>query len=64
MISYKPLHKLLIDKDMTKTKLREDVGFSPATLAKISKNEYISLETIDRICQYLNCMIEDVIEII
>lgn len=63
MISYKPLFKLLLEKDMTKTELRTEVGFSTATLAKLSKGEYISLETIENICKYLNCKIEDVIEI-
>lgn len=49
---------------MTKTKLREEVGFSTSTLAKMSKGEYVSLETIDNICQHLQCRVEDVIEII
>ena len=64
MISYKPLFRLLLERDMTKTQLREAVGFSSATLAKMSKCEYISLETIENICKYLNCKIEDVIEIL
>lgn len=63
IISYKPLFKLLLEKDMTKTQLREAVGFSTSTLAKMSKNEYVSLEIIDNICLYLNCKIEDVVEI-
>ena len=63
MISYKPLFKLLLEKDMTKTQLREAVGFSSATLAKMSKGEYISLETDENICKYLDCKIEDVIKI-
>ena len=63
MISYKPLFRLLLERDMTKTQLRTEVGFSSATLAKMSKGEYISLETIANICKYLNCKIEDVIEI-
>ena len=62
MISYKPLFRLLLEKDMTKTQLRECVGFSTATLAKLSKNEYVSLETIDNICKYFNCKIENVVE--
>ena len=49
---------------MTKTQLRETIGFSTSTLAKMSKNEYVSLETIDIICQYLDCRVEDVIEVI
>ena len=63
MISYKPLFRLLLERNMTKTQLREAVGFSSATLAKMSKGEYISLETIKNICKYLNCKIEDVVEI-
>lgn len=63
MISYKPLFRLLLEKNMTKTQLRIAVGFSSTTLAKLSKGEYISLETLENICKYLNCKIEDVIEI-
>lgn len=63
MISYKPLFRILLERDMTKTQLREAIGFSTATLAKMSKNEYISLQTVENICKYLDCKIEDVIEI-
>ena len=62
MFNYKPLLKLLIDKNMTKTQLREQLGISMATLAKISKNEYVSMKVLDDICSLLNCKIEDVIE--
>lgn len=54
---------MLLEKDMTKTQLREAVGFSTSTLAKMSKNEYVSLEIIDNICLYLDCKIEDVVKI-
>lgn len=63
IINYKPLFKLLLEKDMTKTQLREAVGFSTSTLAKMSKNEYVSLEIIDNICLFLDCEIEDVVKI-
>ena len=63
MISYKPLYRLLLERDMTKTQLRDAVGFSSATLAKMSKGEYISLETVENICKQLNSKIEDDIEI-
>ena len=62
MFSYKPLLRLLVDKDMTKTQLREQLGISMATLAKISKNEYISMKVLDDICSLLNCKIEDIVE--
>ena len=39
MISYKPLFRLLLEKNMSKTQLREAIGFSTATLAKLSKGE-------------------------
>ena len=62
MISYKPLFRLLLEKYMSKTQLREAIGFSTATLAKLSKGEYVSLEILDKICTYMQCNIADVIE--
>lgn len=62
MISYNPLFRLLLEKNMSKTQLREAIGFSTATLAKLSKGEYVSLEILDKICTYMQCNIADVIE--
>lgn len=62
MISYKPLFRLLLEKNMSKTQLREAIGFSTATLAKLSKGEYVSMEILDKICTYMQCNIADVIE--
>lgn len=64
MISYEPLFVTLLQRGITKTELRKAIGFGTATLAKMSKNQYISLENIDKICQYLQCNIEDVIKVI
>ena len=63
MISYKPLFRLLLEKNMSKTQLREAIGFSTATLAKLSKGEYVSLEILDKICTYMQCNIADVTSI-
>lgn len=63
MISYKPLFRMLLESDMSKTELGDAIGLSTATRAKLSKNEYVSLQVIERICKYLNCRIEDVVEI-
>lgn len=60
--TFKPLWKLLIDKNITRDKLRLDLGISPATMAKMSKGRYVSLQVLDRICEYFKCSIEDVIE--
>ena len=63
-ISYNPLWKTLIDKGIkNKTELIEMTGISSGTLAKMSKNEYVSLEIIDNICLFLGCKIEDVVKI-
>ena len=61
-VSYKKLWKLLIDKDMNKKKLMEATGISKSTMDKMARNEPVSMEIIDRICNYFGCEIEDVIE--
>ena len=61
-ISYKKLWKLLIDKDMTKMELREAIGISTATLARMSKDESVSMDVLKRICSALKCDIGDIME--
>lgn len=61
VLSYNPLLKKLIDLKMTRTTLAEKVGFSRTTLAKIGKDEPISIDVILRICDELDCDIVDVI---
>ena len=60
--SYKPLWKLLIDKDMSKKDLMKATNISKSTMNKLGRSEMISLEVIDRICNYFDCNIEDIIE--
>lgn len=62
-VSYKKLWVKIAEKEMKKTDLKDEIGISSNTLAKLGKNEYISLEIIDRICRGLNCDIGDVVEI-
>ncbi|MFB5580456.1 helix-turn-helix domain-containing protein [Bacillus albus] len=64
MISYKPLLKLMIDKNTNKTVLRKELGFSSSTMAKLNKNEYVSLSVIDKLCAYFSCQPSDLIEYI
>ena len=54
-ISYNKLWKLLIDKNMTKTDLRLQADIATSTLAKLSKNEQVSMEVLLKICKTLNC---------
>lgn len=63
MISYNRLFKLLIDKGLKKTELANAVGITPNTLAKLSKNELVSMETLIKICKYLECSFDDIVEI-
>jgi len=62
-LSYDPLWKKLIDLKMTKTELAEKAGISRTTISKMGKNEIISLDVILKICNYLDCGIEDVVSI-
>ena len=64
VISYNRLWKLLIDKKMTKTELRLAADISTTTLAKLGKDETVSMDVMLRICKVLNCGIEDVLEIV
>ena len=60
--SYNRLWKLLIDKNMTKSELTKAIGISSSTMAKMGKNENVSLEVIDKICALLECDINDILE--
>ena len=63
-MNYNKLWKLLIDKNMKKKDLREATGLTTNTIAKMGKNENISMDVITRICEYLNCDVGDIIEMI
>ena len=62
--NYNKLWKLLIDKNMNKTTLQERTGMSPNTMAKMSKNENVSMDVLLRICKELQCDIGDIMEAI
>lgn len=63
-ISYNRLWKLLIDKGMNKTELKEAAGISFNVMARMGKNEPISFDSIEKICSTLDCNIGDIIEIV
>ena len=60
--NYDKLWKLLIERKITKEELRNKIQASPNTLVKMGKNESVSLAVIDRICNVLDVLPEDVIE--
>ena len=61
-VSYKKLWMQLIQKDITKSTLRKDLGFSTSTMSKLNKGEEVSLSVLLRLCDYLNCDIGDICE--
>lgn len=63
-ISYNKLWKLLIDRNMSKTDLRQQAFFGTATLAKLGKNQPVSMDVLMRICMVLSCNISDVVDIL
>jgi DNA (cytosine-5)-methyltransferase 1 len=62
-VSYDKLWKLLIDKKMNRTDLKEAAGISFNVLAKLGKSETISMDSLLKICKALNCDISDIMEI-
>jgi len=63
-ISYDKLWKLLIDKKMNRTELKEKSGISTASLAKLGKNENLTTAILLKICSTLDCNISDIMEVI
>ena len=63
-LSYNKLWKLLIDKGMTKTEMRLKADIFTTTLAKLGKNETVSMEVLLRICKVLECNVGDIMDVI
>ena len=63
-LSYNKLWKLLIDKEMTKTEMRLKADISTTTLAKLGKNETVSMEVLLKICKVLDCNVGDIMDVI
>lgn len=61
-ISFEPLWKLLIEKNMTKEEMRVAIKLSPTTVAKMNKQKNMNTDVIDRICNHFGCSIEQVIK--
>lgn len=64
MISYNKLLKKIKSEGYKKTEFAEKVGISQNTLAKFSKNEFVSMEIIEKICMFFDCTFDDLIEVV
>lgn len=62
-ISYDKLWKLLIDKKMNRTDLKDATGIRFNVLAKMGKNEFVSMESLLKICVALDCNIGDIVDV-
>lgn len=61
-VSYDKLWKLLIDKKMSRTELKDLSGISFNVLAKLGRNEFVSMESLIKICATLNCNVGDIVD--
>jgi DNA-binding Xre family transcriptional regulator len=61
-VSYNKLWKLLIDKNMNKTELKNITSMGSTTLSKLSKNQIVSMEVILKICDVLQCNVGDIMD--
>ncbi len=64
MFTYKPLWKLLINKNMNYTEFAHTCNISSTTLYKMRKDKYIDMQSLNKVCSNLQCKIEDIIEYI
>ena len=62
--SYNKLWKLLIDKKINKTQLRQKAGITSNAIANMGKDQPVNIEVLAKICQVLNCTIDDIMEFI
>ena len=63
-VSYKRLFHILIDKDMTTSQLQRLAGYSANISTRLKNNNYVSLESIEKICTALDCSIDEIVEFI
>lgn len=62
--SYNRLWKLMIDKKINKTTLRREAGITSNAMAKMGKDQPVSVEVLAKICHVLDCGLEDIVEIL
>ncbi len=63
-VSYNKLWKLLIDKKMTRTQLGKEAKITTNAMAKLGRDEDVRVEVLIRICSFLGCKMDDIMEII
>lgn len=63
-VRYDKLFHLMIDKRITNAQLKEKAGFSANIITRLKRNEYISIESVERICRVLECGVDNILEFV
>lgn len=63
-VNYKKLFHLLIEKEMSNADLQKQAGFSANIITRLKRNEYIKLQSIESICDVLNCGVDDILDFV
>lgn len=61
-VTYKKLFHLLIDRGIQTAELTEKVGFSANIITRLRRDQYVSLDSVEKICQTLNCGVDDILD--
>lgn len=61
-VKYDRLFHLLIDCKITNAQLAEKAGVSANIITRLKRNQYLSMETIERLCNTLNCGVDEILE--
>ena len=61
-ISYNKLWHILVDREMSKDKLRKSAGISTTSMSKMKKGENVSTAVLEKVCKALGCTIHDIME--
>lgn len=63
-VDYKKLWLMLVECNLTKAQLRKSAGLSSATLTKLNKNEFVSMDVLAKICDVLDCNLGDIADMV
>lgn len=63
-VTYKKLFHMLIDRNITAAELQKEAGYSANISTRMRRDDYVSLETMEKICRVLGCKLDDIVEFI
>lgn len=61
-IRYDKLFHLMIDRKITNTQLKDMAGVSANIITRLKRDEYVSIESVEKICKALNCSVDEILE--